>query len=136
MRILLVEDNPDDVALTLRTLKNSHVSNDVVVARDGAEALDLLFASGPHAREEPVVPVFVLLDLNLPKVDGLDVLGRMTSDDRTRRIPVIVLTSSKHEEDLIESYSRGASSYVRKPMDFVKLVEAVSNLELAWLVTR
>jgi len=135
VRILLVDDNPDDVDLTVRSLRMNHVANEIMVARDGAEAIDILFATGARAGHDPVVPVFVLLDLNLPKLCGLEVLRMIRADDRTRRIPVVILTSSKREEDLIESYSRSANGYIRKPVDFAKLFDAVRQLELQWLVT-
>jgi two-component system response regulator len=132
--ILLVEDNPDDEALTLRAFRKSNIRNEVLVARDGVEALDLLFASGGHAGREPVVPQVVLLDLKLPRLDGIEVLRRIRSDDRTRLLPVVILTSSKEERDLIDSYSLGANSYVRKPVDFEQFLEAARNLGLYWLV--
>jgi two-component system, response regulator len=130
--ILLVEDNPDDEALTLRALRKNNIVNDVVVARDGVEALDLLLGRG--ARAEPLRPQLVLLDLKLPKKDGLDVLRELRADEITRYLPVVVLTSSDEEKDLIESYRLGANSYVRKPVDFVAFVEAVKTLGLYWLV--
>jgi two-component system response regulator len=133
--ILLVEDNPDDEALTIRALKKSNISNEVVVARDGAEALDYLF--GLHAyegRDVSVLPQLVLLDLKLPKVDGLQVLRGIRGDDRTRRLPVVILTSSKEERDLLDGYQLGANSYVRKPVDFQAFAEAVRQLGLYWLV--
>ncbi|MGH9442346.1 MAG: response regulator [Thermoanaerobaculia bacterium] len=132
--ILLVEDNPDDEELTKRALARNNIRNEVVVARDGAEALDLLFGTGPHAGEKPVVPTVILLDLKLPKIDGLEVLKRIRADERTRLVPVVILTSSKQEQDLIEGYSSGANSYVRKPVDFAKFVDAVKQLGLYWLV--
>lgn len=132
--ILLVEDNPDDEELTRRALERNNIRNEVVVARDGAEALDLLFATGLHSGKPPIVPTVVLLDLKLPKIDGLEVLKRIRTDDRTRLIPVVILTSSKQEQDLIEGYASGANSYVRKPVDFAKFVEAVKQLGLYWLV--
>ena len=133
--ILLVEDNPDDEALTLRALKKNNIANEVVVARDGAEALDYLFATGPHAGRDPrYLPQVVLLDLKLPKVDGLEVLRRIRSDDRTRLLPVVVLTSSREDRDVVESYNRGANSYVRKPVDFEAFMEAAKQLGLYWLV--
>jgi two-component system, response regulator len=126
--ILLVEDNPRDEALTLRALKKSNIVNDVVVARDGVEALDYLFGTGAHAgRDMSDMPQLVLLDLKLPKVDGLQVLRRMRGDERTRRLPVVVFTSSSEEEDLINSYNLGANSYVRKPVDFEHFLEAPSS---------
>ena len=132
--ILLVEDNPDDEELTRRALERNNISNEVVVARDGAEALDFLFGTGPQTGKAPVVPAVVLLDLKLPKVDGLEVLRRVRADERTRFIPVVILTSSKQEQDLIQGYESGANSYVRKPVDFGKFVEAVRHLGLYWLV--
>lgn len=133
--ILLVEDNPDDEVLTLRALKKSNILNEVVVARDGAEALDYLFATGTHAgRDTSVMPEVVLLDLKLPKVDGLEVLRCLRADERTRLLPVVVLTSSDEEQDIIDSYSLGANSYIRKPVDFVQFAEAVRQLGLYWLV--
>jgi two-component system, response regulator len=133
--ILLVEDNPDDEALTLRALKKNHIMNDVVVARDGAEALDFLFGTGTHAgRDMSVMPHVVLLDLNLPRVGGLDVLKKIRSDDRTKFLAVVVLTSSKEDEDLIRSYSLGANSYVRKPVEFSQFSDAVKTLGLYWLL--
>jgi CheY-like chemotaxis protein len=133
--ILLVEDNPRDEALTLRALKKSNIVNDVVVARDGVEALDYLFGTGAHAgRDMSIVPQVVLLDLKLPKVDGLEVLRRMRADNRTRRLPVVVFTSSSEEEDMLSSYSLGANSYVRKPVQFEQFLEATKQLGLYWLV--
>jgi two-component system response regulator len=130
--ILLVEDNPDDEALTLRALRKNNIANEVFVARDGAEAIDYLFGGSDESpREKPSV---VLLDLKLPKLDGLEVLRRIRADDRTKLLPVVVLTSSKEDRDLVESYSRGANSYVRKPVDFQQFVEAVKQLGLYWLV--
>src|SRR5947208_577873 len=119
--ILLVEDNPDDEELTVRALRRSHIANEIIVARDGEEALDYLFATGPHAGSL-FIPAVVLLDLKLPKVDGLEILRRLRANDRTRRIPVVVLTSSKEQEDVLESYNLGANSYVRKPVDFNQFV--------------
>ena len=133
--ILLVEDNPDDEALTLRALTKANVRNAVVVARDGVEALDYLFATGAHAgRDRRQVPELVLLDLKLPKVDGLEVLRRLRADADTRLLPVVILTSSNAERDLIDGYSLGANSYVRKPVDFGQFAEAVRQLGLYWLV--
>jgi CheY-like chemotaxis protein len=133
--ILLVEDNPDDEALTLRALRKNNIANRVEVARDGAEALDYVFGSGKDAgRDASLLPQVVLLDLKLPRVDGLEVLKRIRADERTRLLPVVVLTSSKEDRDLVESYSRGANSYVRKPVDFQEFVEAVRQLGLYWLV--
>jgi len=133
--ILLVEDNPDDEALTLRALRKNNIKNEIVVARDGAEALDFLFATGAHAgRDTSVLPQVVLLDLKLPKIDGLEVLRRLRADERTRLLPVVILTSSKEEQDLLRGYSLGANSYIRKPVDFNQFSEAVRNLGLYWLV--
>jgi two-component system response regulator len=133
--ILLVEDNPDDEALTLRALKKNKISNEVVVAHDGVEALDYLFGRGLFAaRDASVIPQLVLLDLNLPKIDGLSVLRAIRDDARTRRLPVVILTSSKQETDLVAGYDLGANSYVRKPVDFMAFAEAVRQLGLYWLV--
>ncbi len=133
--ILLVEDNPDDVELTLRALKKSKIANEVVVAKDGVEALDYLFGTGTHAgRDISKMPTVILLDLKLPRISGLEVLKRMRADKRTKLLPVVVLTSSREEQDLINSYRFGANSYIRKPVDFTKFVEAVRELELYWLV--
>jgi two-component system response regulator len=133
--ILLVEDNPDDETLTLRALKKNNILNEVVVARDGAEALDYLFGTGQYTgRDVGILPLVVLLDLKLPKVDGLEVLQRLRADERTRLLPVVILTSSKEEKDIITSYMLGANSYVRKPVNFIEFVEAVRQLGLYWLV--
>ncbi len=133
--ILLVEDNPNDEELTLRALKKSNILNPVVVARDGAEALDYLFARGTHAnRPAGPVPQVVLLDLKLPKVDGLEVLREIRASEATKMLPVVVLTSSLEEQDVIRSYGLGANSYVRKPVDFTQFVDAVRQLGLYWLV--
>jgi CheY-like chemotaxis protein len=133
--IMLLEDNADDEALTIRALRKNNIQNEVVVARDGVEALDYLFGTGPHAgRDTRIKPLVVLLDLKLPKIDGLEVLRRLRADERTKFIPVVVLTSSKEEQDLINSYSFGCNSYIRKPVDFVQFVEAVRQLGLYWLV--
>jgi len=133
--ILLVEDNPRDEALTLRALKKSNIVNDVVVARDGVEALDYLFGTGAYdGREMTLMPQVVLLDLKLPKVDGLEVLRRMRADGRTKRLPVVVFTSSSEEEDMLSSYSLGANSYVRKPVEFEQFLEATKQLGLYWLM--
>jgi two-component system, response regulator len=133
--ILLVEDNPDDEELTLRALKKSNISNPVAVARDGVEALDYVFARGAYAgrdtREQPQV---VLLDLKLPKLDGLEVLRALRSEPRTKRLPVVILTSSAEEQDILAGYDLGANSYIRKPVDFTQFVEAVRQLGLYWLV--
>jgi two-component system, response regulator len=133
--ILLVEDNPDDEALTLRALKKNNISNEVVVARDGAEALDYLFAEGMYvARDPKIMPQVILLDLKLPKVDGFDVLRKMRADERTKRLPVVILTSSNEEQDRISGYDLGANSYVRKPVEFGTFMEAVKHLGLYWLL--
>jgi two-component system, response regulator len=133
--ILLVEDNPDDELLTLRALKKTGVQNEVVVARDGVEALDYLFASGPYSGRDPtVLPQLILLDLKLPKVDGLEVLRRLRSDERTRRLPVVILTSSREQQDMLDGYGLGANSYIRKPVDFQQFIRAVEQLRLYWLV--
>ena len=133
--ILLVEDNADDEALTLRALNKSKIANKIVVVRDGAEALDYLFCRGAHANRDPLdLPQVILLDLKLPKVDGLEVLRQLRADLRTRMLPVVILTSSKEEQDLVNAYSSGANSYVRKPVDFNQFVDAISQLGLYWLV--
>jgi two-component system response regulator len=133
--ILLVEDNPDDEALTLRALRKNNIHNEVVVVRDGVEALDYLFGKGTYLGSDTnVLPQVVLLDLKLPKLDGLEVLRRLRADQRTKLLPVVILTSSKEEQDLIAGYSLGANSYVRKPVDFMQFTEAVRHLGLYWLV--
>ncbi len=133
--ILLVEDNPDDVELTLRSLKKNNVVNEIVVARDGAEALDYLYGSGKYAgRDTSVLPTVILLDLKLPKVDGLEVLRRVRAEESTRLLPVVILTSSDEEKDMIDSYNLGANSYVRKPVDFTQFAEAVRHLRMYWLL--
>ena len=133
--ILLVEDNPRDEALTLRALKKSNIVNDVIVARDGVEALDYFFGTGTHAgRDMTEMPQLILLDLKLPKVDGLEVLRKIRADERTKRLPIVVFTSSSEEEDMIKSYDLGANSYVRKPVDFDQFLEATRQLGLYWLV--
>ena len=133
--ILLVEDNADDEALTLRALKKNNIRNEVVIARDGAEALDYLFGTGAYAgRDLRVMPTITLLDLKLPKIDGLEVLRRIRADDRTKFLSVVILTSSKEEQDLINGYTLGANSYIRKPVDFAQFTEAIRELGLYWLV--
>jgi CheY-like chemotaxis protein len=132
--ILLVEDNPDDEALTLRTLKKNEIHNEIVVARDGVLALDYLLGTGAHeSRDTTIQPHLVLLDLNLPRIDGLEVLRRMRADGRTKLVPVVVLTSSAQEEDVLGGYSCGANSYVRKPVDFLEFAETLKYLALFWL---
>jgi two-component system, response regulator len=133
--ILLVEDNRDDEVLTLRALKKNHIANEVVVARDGVEALDFLFGTGKHAgRDTTIQPQVVLLDLNLPLIGGIEVLKRLRADERTRFLPVVVLTSSKEDEDVNNSYAEGANAYVRKPVEFAQFAEAVKTLGLFWLL--
>jgi two-component system response regulator len=133
--ILLVEDNPDDEALTLRALKKNNITNKVVVARDGAEALDYLFGTGKFAgRDISSQPQVTLLDLKLPKIDGLEVLKRLRAEERTKLLPVVILTSSIEEQDRLRGYGLGANSYVRKPVDFDQFMEAVRQLGLYWLL--
>lgn len=133
--ILLVEDNPDDEILTLRALKRSNIGNRVVVVHDGVEALDFLFCTGAYADRDPHdVPQIVLLDLKLPKLDGLEVLRRIRADKRTAILPVVILTSSKEEQDLIQGYKHGVNSYVRKPVDFNQFSDTVNQLGLYWLI--
>lgn len=129
--ILLVEDNQDDELLTVRGLRHGNIINEIVVAHDGQEALDYLFGT---ANRERIIPTVVLLDLKLPKVDGLEILHRIRADARTKALPVVVLTSSTHEQDLVESYKLGCNSYVRKPVDFDQFIEAARQLQLYWLV--
>jgi two-component system, response regulator len=133
--ILLVEDNPDDVTLTLRAFKQHNVQNEVVVARDGMEALDFLFGMGAYAnRDVESTPQLILLDLKLPKIDGMEVLRRVRADKRTCLLPVVILTTSREEQDLTDSYTLGANSYICKPVDFEQFIEAVRQLNLYWLV--
>ena len=132
--ILLVEDNPDDELLTLRTLKSANVSNKIDVVRDGAEALDYLFGSGAYKGRGGAQPAIILLDIKLPKVDGLEVLQRIRRGDRTRLLPVVMLTSSDEQRDLLRSYELGVNSYVRKPVGFEELSQAVAQLGLYWLL--
>jgi two-component system, response regulator len=133
--ILLVEDNPDDEALTLRALKKNNITNKVVVARDGVEAIDYLFGTGKYQGRDPAnVPQIVLLDLKLPKMDGFEVLRLLRADARTRLLPVIILTCSSEQRDLVQGYGLGANSFVRKPVDFDQFVDAVKQLGLYWLV--
>jgi two-component system, response regulator len=133
--ILLVEDNSDDEALTLRALKKNNINNEIVVAHDGVEALDYLLGTGAHAqRDLRVMPQVVLLDLKLPRIDGLEVLRRVRTTERTRLLPVVILTSSNEDQDRINSYGLGANSYVRKPVDFAQFIEAIRQLGLYWLI--
>ncbi|MBI5713452.1 MAG: response regulator [Chloroflexi bacterium] len=133
--ILLVEDNPSDVALTQRALTKSHVANELVTAEDGQDALDYLFGTGVYlGRDVSDLPSLILLDLKLPRVDGLQVLRQIRADERTRRLPVVILTTSKEEQDVARSYDLGANSYIRKPVDFTQFVEAIQHLGLYWLV--
>lgn len=133
--ILLVEDNPDDVELTLRAFRKNKVANKVVVARDGVEALDYLFSTGSYADRDPKeLPQVVLLDLKLPRLDGLEVLRRLRADERTHLLPVVILTSSREERDRMSGYQLGCNSYVRKPVDFNEFVNAVQQLHLYWVV--
>jgi CheY-like chemotaxis protein len=133
--IMLVEDNPDDEALTLRALNRAKIANQVFVARDGIEALDFLLGTGKHAGREPLaMPAVVLLDLKLGKLSGLEVLSRMRADPRTKLIPVVILTSSSEEEDMLKSYESGANSYVRKPVEMSAFVNAVTELGVYWML--
>jgi two-component system, response regulator len=132
--ILLVEDNRDDEELTMRALRKNNIQNEIVVARDGVEALDLLFATGTHAGHKPLAPQVILLDLKLPRVDGLEVLRRLRANELTRLVPVVILTSSNEEQDRLQGYDLGANSYVRKPVDFNQFFEAARQLGLYWLV--
>jgi len=133
--ILLVEDNPDDVELTKRAFAKSNIANEMIVARDGEEALDYLFGTGTYTgRDNMMMPQVVLLDLKLPKIDGLGVLRRMRADERTKRVPVVILTTSTEEKDVVTSYDLGANSYVRKPVDFSQFADAARQLGLYWLL--
>jgi CheY-like chemotaxis protein len=133
--ILLVEDNPSDIALTQRALAKSHISNQLVIAEDGQEALDYLFGTGQHTgRDVNELPTLILLDLKLPRVDGLEVLRQVRADPRTHRLPVVILTTSSEEQDMAQSYDLGANSYIRKPVDFIQFANAVEHLGLYWLV--
>ena len=133
--ILLVEDNPDDVVLTQLALQDNGIANQLIIARDGVEALDYLFGTGKYAgRDLSVMPVLTLLDLKLPKLDGLQVLERIRADERTKLLPVVILTTSREDQDLIAGYSLGCNSYVRKPVDYTQFTEAIRQLGLYWLV--
>ncbi len=133
--VLLVEYNPDDEALTLRALKRHHIANEIVVARDGEEALDFIFARGRFAqRDARILPQVILLDLKLPKIDGLEVLRQIRANEKSRHVPVVILTSSNEEQDIVKSYDLGANSYVRKPVDFEQFIEAARQLGIFWLV--
>jgi two-component system, response regulator len=133
--ILLVEDNPDDELLTLRALKKNHLGNEVIVVRDGVEAVDYLFCTGPYADRNPAnLPELIILDLRLPKVDGIEVLRRIRADERTHSLPVVVFTSSNADRDLVNSYAFGANSYIRKPVDFQELIVAIRELGLYLVV--
>ena len=133
--IMIVEDNEDDIELAMRAFKRNHILNEVIVARDGVEALDYLFGTGPHAgRDLCVMPEVVLLDLKMPRLGGLEVLRRIRADERTKFLPVVVLTSSDEEKDMIDSYHYGVNSYIRKPVDFKQFTDAVRQLSLYWMV--
>ncbi len=133
--LLLVEDNPDDELMTIEALKESNIANEVIVVRDGAEALDFLFASGAYSdRDANIMPAVILLDLKLPKLDGLEVLKRLRADKRTQIIPVVILTSSDEEKDMINGYKLGINSYVRKPVDFDNFSKAIKQLGLYWMI--
>ncbi len=133
--ILLVEDNEDDEELTTRALRKAHIANEIVVARDGQQALDYLFGEGAYAGRDPArMPTVILLDIKLPKVSGLEVLQRLRANERTRLVPVVILTSSSEEEDMLKSYEFGANSYVRKPVEFRAFAEAVRHLGMYWML--
>jgi CheY-like chemotaxis protein len=133
--ILLVEDNPDDEALAIRALRRSRITNEIVVVRDGVEALDYLFGTGNYAdRDTAIQPTVILLDLKLPRMDGIEVLRHLRANESTRLLPVVILTTSEEEQDLLASYSLGCNSYVRKPVDFVQFSEAVQQLGMYWLL--
>lgn len=136
VEILLVEDNPNDAELTMRALKKNRLANNLLWLKDGAEALDYIFSKGPYEnRNKDIIPKVILLDLKMPKVDGIEVLAKLKSDERTKVIPVVVLTSSKEEPDIKRCYSLGANSYIVKPVDFEKFIAAVSQISLYWLLT-
>jgi CheY-like chemotaxis protein len=133
--ILLVEDNPDDEALAIRALKRHHISNEIIVAHDGVEALDYLFGTGKFTgRDINLKPTVILLDLKLPRVDGLEVLRRLREDERTKLLPVVILTTSSEEQDMLNSYSLGCNSYIRKPVDFIQFSDAIRQLGMYWLL--
>lgn len=133
--VLLVEDNPDDEALTIRSLRKANVANEIEVVRDGREAIDFLFCEGQHADRDPSnLPGLVLLDLKLPKHSGIEVLQRMRADPRTKLVPVVILTSSSEDEDIVRSYQSGANSYVRKPVDFAEFADAIAKVGLYWVI--
>jgi len=133
--ILLVEDNPDDEQLTLRALKKNNIKNEVIVTRDGVAALDYLFGTGEYAgRDLNITPQVILLDLKLPKIDGFEVLKRLRADERTKLLPVVILTTSNEEQDRLKGYGLGANSFIRKPVEFDRFIEAVRQLGLYWLV--
>ena len=133
--ILLVEDNPDDEALALRALKRHHIGNEIIVTRDGVEALDYLYGTGTYAgRDISIKPTVVLLDLKLPRLDGIEVLRRIRADERTKLLPVVVLTTSSEEQDMLDSYSLGCNSYIRKPVDFIQFSDAIRQLGMYWLL--
>jgi CheY-like chemotaxis protein len=133
--ILLVEDNPDDEALAIRALRRNHISNEIVIAHDGVEALDYLFGTGIYTgRDISVKPTVILLDLKLPRIDGIEVLRRLREDDRTKLLPVVILTTSNEEQDMLNSYSLGCNSYIRKPVNFIEFTEAVRQLGMYWLL--
>ncbi len=133
--ILLIEDNPDDVELTLHAFQKNNMANEVVVASDGAEGLDYLFGTGKYAgRDADEPPALILLDLQLPKVGGLEVLRKVREDERTKRVPVVIMTTSDEEEDIVNGYNGGANSYLRKPVDFGEFMNAVKQLEMYWMV--
>jgi CheY-like chemotaxis protein len=133
--ILLVEDNPDDEALAIRALKRHHISNEIIVARDGVEALDYMFGTGIFVgRDISIKPTVILLDLKLPRIDGIEVLRRLREDERSKLVPVVVLTTSSEEQDMLNSYSLGCNSYIRKPVDFIQFSDAIRQLGMYWLL--